>query len=114
MEYSKMSGEGAMDYKELGKRVRKLRKELNLTQEQLAEKLGISVSFLGHIERGTRIASIDTLEKLWFALDTDANYLFGVSDLDIVRHIPKGLSEDTRKKVAIIIRYAIKTLESMN
>ncbi len=50
-----------MDYTGLGKRIRKERKAQHLTQEALAEKVGISLSFLGHIERGSRKASIETL-----------------------------------------------------
>jgi len=50
-----------MDYIDLGRRVKDLRRKQNLTQEALAEKLNMSASFLGHIERGTRIASLETL-----------------------------------------------------
>ena len=53
-----------MDYIDLGRRVKELRKKQHMTQEALAEKLDISTSFLGHIERGTRVASLETLVKL--------------------------------------------------
>ena len=45
-------------------RIRRARKAAGMTQADLAEKLGISTSFLGHIERGTRKASLDTLVKM--------------------------------------------------
>lgn len=45
----------------LGQRIRYYRKEKGMTQEQLAETIGISLSFLGHIERGSRIMSVETL-----------------------------------------------------
>lgn len=57
-----------MDYQGLGRRIRKQRKLMHLTQEALAEKAGISLSFLGHIERGTRKASIETLVNIANAL----------------------------------------------
>ena len=41
-----------MDYAKLGMRVRQQRVLNRLTQEQLAEKTGVSSSFIGHIERG--------------------------------------------------------------
>ncbi len=66
-----------MDYMALGRRVRKRRKEMRLTQEMLAEKAAISPSFLGHIERGSRILSLDTLLRLCEALETTANDLLG-------------------------------------
>ena len=53
-----------MLYRELGRRVRQQRTLAQMTQEKLAEAAGISLSFLGHIERGTRKASLDTVVKL--------------------------------------------------
>lgn len=53
-----------MDYKAMGRRIRMKRKEQGFTQAELAEQVGISTSFMGHIERGTRIASVDTLVRL--------------------------------------------------
>lgn len=58
-----------VDYVIIGSRVRRRRKELGLTQEQLAEMAAISAPFLGHIERGTRKASIETLVRIGEALD---------------------------------------------
>ena len=48
----------ALDYQAIGKRIRVLRKQNHMTQAELAEKVGISTSFIGHIELGTRIASL--------------------------------------------------------
>lgn len=64
-----------MDYSAMGKRVRKHRVYLGYTQEQLAEKAGVSASFIGHIEQGTRIASMQTLVALCEALDVTPNFL---------------------------------------
>lgn len=64
-----------MDYKELGKRIRAERIKLNLTQEKLAEKIEISESFLGHIERGDRKLSLETLIKISQTLNISIDYL---------------------------------------
>jgi len=53
-----------MNYKALGTRIRLRRKSLHMTQAQLAEMADISISFLGHIERGSRKASLETLVAL--------------------------------------------------
>ncbi|MEF9879566.1 MAG: helix-turn-helix transcriptional regulator [Raoultibacter sp.] len=58
-----------MDYRLMGQKIRKRRRELSLTQEQLAEAIDVSASFVGHIERGTKKASLETLEKLCVALN---------------------------------------------
>ena len=52
------------NYNALGQRVRKRRKELQLTQEQLAEACNLSAAHIGHIERGTRALSIESLLTL--------------------------------------------------
>lgn len=67
-----------MDYVLLGKRVRIRRQVLELTQEGLAEKIGVSTSFIGHIERGSRKLSVETLYALCKALDTSADFLIGI------------------------------------
>jgi len=64
-----------MDYGELGRRVRQRRVMLQLTQEELAEKAGISCSFVGHIERGEKKFSIGTLVSLCNAMEISPNYL---------------------------------------
>lgn len=67
-----------MDYVQLGKRVRIRRTVLELTQEGLAEKIGVSTSFVGHIERGTRKVSVDTQYSLCKVLGVSADFLIGI------------------------------------
>ena len=64
-----------IDYKELGKRIRAERRKQDFTQEKLAEMADISDSFLGHIERGGRTLSIETLAKLANALNMSIEYI---------------------------------------
>ena len=64
-----------MLYQGLGKRIRQQRNLAQMTQEKLAEQAGISLSFLGHIERGTRKASLDTLVKICNALKVSPRLL---------------------------------------
>lgn len=67
-----------MDYIQLGKRVRIRRNVLGITQAKLAEMISVSTPFVGHIERGTRKISVETLYKLCKALDTSADFLIGI------------------------------------
>ena len=57
-----------MDYQYMGRQIRKRRRELGQTQEWLAEQSEVSTSFIGHIERGSRKASLETLMKISLAL----------------------------------------------
>ena len=68
-----------INYIDIGKRVRERRLELRWTQERLAEEVDVSSSFIGHIERGEKIASIDTLFRLCARMDISMDYLvFGM------------------------------------
>ena len=47
-----------MNYYEIGQRIRKFRKAYNLSQEQLAEMVGISTTHMSHIETGNTKLSL--------------------------------------------------------
>jgi transcriptional regulator with XRE-family HTH domain len=64
-----------MDYKSLGKRIREERLKLKLTQEQLAESIDISNSYIGQIERGERSLTLETLIRLANRLGVTIDYL---------------------------------------
>jgi transcriptional regulator with XRE-family HTH domain len=63
-----------------GKRLRRLRRIADLTQEQLAEKVGVSADFISQVERGINTPSFDTIQKLAEVLEVDASELFLPSD----------------------------------
>ena len=67
-----------MDYGKLGERVRKQRILNQLTQAQLAEKVGVSTSFIGHIERGEKKASTETIVALCNAMEITPTVLLTV------------------------------------
>lgn len=64
-----------LDYGKMGGRIRQVRKAKGWSQDVLAKKCGISMSFLGHIERGTRIMSLETFAGICEALGTGADEL---------------------------------------
>ena len=101
-----------IDYKDLGKRVRELRRSINLTQETLAEQCGISASFLGHIERGTRVASIETLVCLCNTLHVTPQYLLSASLNTFDDHMPEGISPERRTHLREFLRLAQDTLDN--
>ena len=63
------------DYRAMGRRMRDCRAGLGLTQEELAEKAGISASFVGHIERGEKQASVETVVALSKCLEISLDCL---------------------------------------
>ncbi len=86
-----------MLYEDLGRRIKQQRLLAEMTQEKLAEKAGISLSFLGHIERGTRKASLDTFVKLCNALEVSPNLLLQDSMDDGLLGENTQISEPQRK-----------------
>jgi transcriptional regulator with XRE-family HTH domain len=52
----------------LGRRIQKIRKAKGLTQEQLAEKIGTSTPWIGHIETGRELPNLKLLQKIARAL----------------------------------------------
>ena len=101
-----------VDYKDLGRRIRTIRRELRLTQEELAEKVGISASFLGHVERGSRVASLDTLVALCNTLRVTPQQLLAASlEDDLTAHMPSDLSVQDRAKLSTFLRLAQDTIQ---
>ena len=85
-----------MDYRELGRRVRQQRVMRKMTQEELAEKSGISCSFVGHIERGEKKFSIGTLVGICNAMGISPNYLLQDSLSPEVLHDSVDVGEENR------------------
>ncbi len=62
--------------KGLGKKVQKLRRERNLTQEELAHELGISRVYMGYIEQGRESPSLKLLMKMAMKFGVKVENLF--------------------------------------
>ena len=59
-----------------GEKLKLYRKEKKLSQEQLSEKVNISVKHLSSIERGKTFVSADLLEKLAVSVEIPVFYFF--------------------------------------
>ena len=70
----------AIDYSVIGERLKKARKDKGLTQEELAEKLDISIAFLSRVERGSSKVNLKRLTQICEILGiTEGEILTGVS-----------------------------------
>lgn len=61
----------------IGERLKKIRKELNFTQKQLADKVGISLMSIQRYERDERQPTVEILEKICDALDVPVIDIIG-------------------------------------
>lgn len=65
----------ALDFSIIGQRLKRARIEKNLTQEQLAEKIEVSVAFLSRIERGNSHINLKRLSEICNILDVSEGYI---------------------------------------
>ena len=92
----------------LGKRIQEIRKSKNLTQEKLAEMIGIDTPNLSNIERGKRFVSAETLEKIIKSLDVREKDLFDFEHLkskdDLINSINTILNESDINEIEYYYR----------
>jgi transcriptional regulator with XRE-family HTH domain len=76
---------GMMDNvrKELGARIRELRKTAGLTQEELGEKADLNYKFIGELERGQVNVSLDSLVRITEALGVRIGDLFSKEKIPV-------------------------------
>lgn len=67
-----------MNYKLMGAKLRRARKRMRMTQEQAAEQINMSASFLGHVERGSGIPSVETIVRLCKLYKVSADVILDV------------------------------------
>ncbi len=94
-----------MDYYKIGQRIRKYRKAHNMSQEQLSEKIGISVTHMSHIETANTKLSLPVLVDIATVLDVHTDDLIfdtpTVKDI-AVNEISEILNNSTPQKAQII------------
>ena len=65
----------ALDYTIIGQRIKQARLAKNLTQENLAEQIDVSVAFLSRVERGSSHINLRRLNQLCRILDVSEGYI---------------------------------------
>mgnify|MGYP002677028066 CR=1 FL=1 len=97
---------------QMGRNIRTSRKEKGLTQEQLAEAVGITPSFCAQIEAGSRAASVETLYQIAEALEVSASALiYGSTHSERILHITNMLKDMSETNLAYVERYITLTKE---
>lgn len=86
--------------KEIGKRIKNIREDMNMTKEEFAKKLGISGQYLGIVERGGSCLSIEKLKTLCDITNLSADYILFGKDKNLIDNTKNNLSEfsDTQIK----------------
>ena len=93
-----------VDYTAMGKRIRQTRKLKKMTQEELARQIGVSTSYIGHIERGIKKCSLGSAAAICVALDMDADVMiFGKT----------GRVKPVERDRAVVSEFLRKTLAAL-
>lgn len=93
-----------MDLLKIGKYIAKKRRDLNLTQEQLAEQLGKSAKSVSKWERGVCLPDAAIYLELCHILGISLNEFFAGEDLE-----PKDLETKSEENILAIAKAGIKT-----
>ncbi len=104
-----------LDLHEIGSRIQFCRKRMGYTQEQLSEKMNVSIQMISNMERGNKAIKIDNLVKLSKILNVSADYILtGKQHADDIRLLSleiSKLSENDRKTIYVLIDHFLSQNE---
>lgn len=86
---------------DFGNRLKELRKQSGLTQQQLADRIGVSKSVVSFYELKERAPSPEVLMKLSYIFHVSTDYLLGIERNKTVD--VSGLDEEDIKAVQLIV-----------
>lgn len=96
---------------ELGKKIKRMRLNRGLTQEQLAEAIDISQRTLSGIEIGENFVTAETLDKIIKALNTTTEELFATTHLkeedDLIKEIQNSIKYIAKDPAKLDILYNV-------
>ncbi len=100
-----------IDYKELGKNIKKIRQSKGFTQDKLAEIVGCNTSHISNIENNYTKVSLNLLFAIANALNTSIDYILSAQyhnislalDNEILRVI-QNLDVEKKEKILKIIK----------
>ena len=103
---------------DIGRRIRKYREECNMTQKQLAERIGVSNNRVSNWEQGLNRPDADILADICVALDISPSLLLGirVTGDELTAQERQGLKayrekDDVRQAVHILLGISENTQE---
>lgn len=83
----------AIDYSVIGSRIKQARLAKNMTQEDLADKIDISVAFLSRVERGNSHINLKRLNQICGLLDVSEGYLLNGASSSSENYLDKEFTD---------------------
>lgn len=113
--------EVTVNYESLGNKIRERRNFLKVTQENLANDINVSASFISDIENGRRKMSLETMIKISIALKTSLDYfiLDNVKDVKLKNNtkfdeLKNILGTVDKKKESVFLDFAINSAKFLS
>lgn len=113
--------EVTVNYENVGNKIRERRNFLKVTQENLANDINVSASFISDIENGRRKMSLETMIKISIALKTSLDYfiLYNVKDVKLKNNIKYDelkniLGTVDEKKESVFLDFAINSAKFLS
>lgn len=95
--------------KEIGKRIQNCRKHQGLTQEELADRMNVSIQMVSNLERGNKAIRIENLINLCHILNVSADYILTgkecSADLNTLADSISRLEHKEQKMIALLVEY---------
>ena len=86
-----------LDYTVIGSRIKEARRAKKLTQEDLSEKLDLSVAFLSRVERGSSHINLKRLNQICDILEVSEGYILNGADSSKKDYLEKEFSDLLKK-----------------
>lgn len=110
----------AIDYGVIGSRIKQARLAKNMTQEDLADKIDISVAFLSRVERGNSHINLKRLNQLCDLLDVSEGYLLNGASSNSQNYLDKeftdlikSVSPETQKMIYNVAKTIVDTQKEL-
>jgi len=94
-----------MEYKLIGKKIKKARNDKKLTQEELAEKLDLSVSYISQVESGKKKFNLKRIIEASEILEKPIEYFvegYDVKNNNVITEITELLSKMDGSKIKLV------------
>lgn len=104
-----------VDLVEIGKRIQMRRKQQGMTQEQLADKMDVSIQMVSNLERGNKAIRIENLIKLSQILNISTDYILTgketTDDMQTLTAQMANLSQRDRKMMELLMDFCLSDNE---
>lgn len=105
-----------MDWKPLGRKIKAAREKKGYTQEQLAERVNLSVQHISVIERGIKAPKLETFVNIANELDVNADFFLAdllsvSSQLQSNELFDKldGIPEKEKRRILDVVKLLVET-----